>query len=160
MSRVSIGMNPSRVLLPVLLAAVLFGCENTTTAPGPAARAVLRLSVTPDPLVSDIVPGGFSVRYVIKITEIAGVGGTFEFVNSTVFDDVTGRQLAVNNFDNSDMLVFVGTDRLEPNQSIDVPQTIAYITPGAGRAAVLTVAVRFDDDKDSIINESILVKIL
>ena len=160
MSRASIGTHPSRVALPLLLAGVMFGCQNTTTAPGPAARAVLTMSVTPDPLLADIVPGGFSVRYVIKITEIAGVGGTFEFVNSTVFDDVTGKQLAVNNFDNSDMLVFVGTDRLEPNTSIDVPQTIAYVTPGAGRAAILTVAVRFNDDKNFIINESILVRIL
>ncbi len=160
MSRASNGICPARMVLPLILAAVLFGCENTTTAPGPAARAVLSMTVTPDPLLADVVLGGFSVRYVIKITEIAGVGGTFEFVNSTVFDDVTGRQLAVNNFDNSDMLVFVGTDRLEPNTSIDVPQTIAYITPGGGRTAVLTVAVRFNDDKDSIINESILVRIL
>ncbi len=156
-------VHPTRILLPALLvgAALFPACRSDTpTAPGAAARAVLTLTVQPNPIVADPIPGGFQIRYTITVTETAGVGGQFEFVNSTLFDDVTGSQVAVNNFDNKDLIVFVGSDRLNPGARIDVPQTIAYVTPGGGKAALLTVAVRFKDDKSNLISGSILVRIV
>lgn len=156
------GLHSSRRPLPALLAlaALAGGCNSQTpTAPGPAARAVLTLSVAPNPIPPDVIPNGFQIRYTITIKETAGVGGTFEFVNSTLFDDATGTQVAVNNFDDRDLVVFVGSKRVEPNGSLDVPQQIAYVTPGGGRAALLTVAVRVKDDKDNTVNESLLVRV-
>jgi hypothetical protein len=142
------------------LLALLPACSESPTAPGPAGSAILTVTVSPNPITPDTLLNGFRVRYTVTITETAGVGGEFEAVNSTLFDEATGFQIAVNNYDAADMIVFVGSKRLEPMASVDVPKQIDYAKPGGGSAALLTVNVRFKDDKANTISQGLLVRVL
>ena len=156
------GSRPTRLFLSASLvtAALLPACSSTPTAPSDASNAVLVLGVTPNPITADAVPNGFQIRYTVTITETAGVGGEFEAVNSSLFDDATGVQLAINNYDAADMIVFVGSKRLEPMASVEVPKQMAYATASGARAALLTVSVRFKDDKGNTLNQALLVRVM
>jgi hypothetical protein len=151
----------SRLPLLLLAALVLPACgEDTGTLPD-VPRAAIMVTVEPNPVigVQNLVTGAVSAAYKITITEMNGLGGEVNFVSSAVFDPVTGAQVALNYFDNADLKVFVGEDRIEPLGSLVVPQTINYILPDLARVATLTVNVQFKDDKSNLLNESVLVRI-
>ena len=69
------------------------------------------------------------------ITESNGGTGKVLFVSSQIFDPETGVQVALNYFDSADLKVFVGSDTIEPNGTLIVPQTASYILPDFRRAA-------------------------
>ncbi len=149
------------------LTAVLLGafflpsCGDTTTNLPGAARAAMVVSVTPNPVIGvQQLTGSVSAGYVVNVREVAGLGGEIQFVNSTVFDPETGRQAAVNYFDSADLVVFVGTNRIEAQGELDITQTANYSLPDFRVNADLTVAVQLLDDRGSVVNQSILVPII
>jgi hypothetical protein len=152
---------PWRAALAALALAVVPGCSSSgPSVPEGVLRSQIVLSVTPSPLVPvSAVPPVFSIRYTVKIAEIAGLGGEIQYVNGTVFDDVSGLTVAVNNYDDSDILVFVGSKRIDGGQSRDVNQQIDYALPLNSTKAILTINVQFKDDRGNFVTQSILVRV-
>jgi hypothetical protein len=137
------------------------GQDNPAGLPDVArARIVVTVDPTPVAGVQSLLDGSISAAYTVTLTEINGLGGEVAFVSSTVFDPESGLQAAVNYFDASDLAVFVGTSRIEPGGAISVPLTVNYILTDLRKEADMTVAVQFRDDRGSIINTSLLVKIV
>jgi hypothetical protein len=154
---------PSRLALlaPLVALALLPGCSSSPTVPSGVLRSVIVLSVTPSPLVPLVAtPPVYSLRYTVKVSEVAGLGGELQFVNGTVFDDVSGLTVGLNNYDSADLVVFVGTKRIDANQSRDVQQEIAYQLPLNSNKAILTVNIQFKDDRGNFISQSILVRVV
>ncbi len=151
-----------RVRLPLVLAAALLlpACEDDTPT-GTATRAGLALSVTPTPVPPSFntLTGAVSIGYRIVITETQGLGGEMTFVASQVFDPETGALASLTYFDAADLVVFVGQKRIDPNGTLEVPQTMSYALPGARMNALLTVNVQMKDDHDNVINQSVLVRV-
>jgi hypothetical protein len=149
------------LLAAAALAAVLPACSSSTPTIGDATRATISVTVDPNPIppVRDALTGTVSVSYKITLSESAGLGGTVNFVSSNVFDPSTGVQVAINYFDSSDLVVFVGTNRIEPFGTMTVPQTVSYLLPDLTTDASMTVAVQVLDDRGNLVNTSILVPI-
>lgn len=150
-------------LTAALLAALLLpACGDDTSNLPDVPRAVIFVAVVPNPVIGtqNGLTGSVSAAYVVKISELAGLGATVNFVNSTVFDPETGIQAASSYFDAADLKVFVGTDRVEPNGELDVAQTVTYTLPDFRVLADLTVNVQAIDDRGSLINQSTLVSIV
>ena len=151
--------------LALALAATLLlpscGEDNPSGLPN-VPRADIRIGITPNPVegVQSPITGSVSAAYTVTIAEFNGLGGTVNFINSVVFDPATGAQVALNYFDSSDLIVFVGGDRIEPGGVIEVPTTMNYILSDLGTEADLTVSVQVRDDRGSLINRSVLIKIL
>jgi hypothetical protein len=162
-------MGPMRHLRPtlflvVVLAALLPACGSTSIpgVPDSVFRSLIAITLDPTPLpakVSTTAIGYLNISYKIVVTESSGLGGEFIFVNSTVFDDASGLSVAVNNYDASDLTVFVGTKRIEGNKSAEIGQQIDYLLPTGSTAARLAVNVQLRDDRGNVINQSILVPI-
>jgi hypothetical protein len=153
------GLLPS-VVVPALLFSACGG-NNPAGLPN-VPNGVVQVVVAPDPVVGVQSPitGSVSLSYVITVTEVNGLGGVLQSVNSTVFDPETGLQYAVNYFDSNDLKVFVGTNRIDPLGSLDISQTMTYALPNLRVAAQLVVAVQFVDDRGSLQNQSILVPVV
>lgn len=149
------------LLAPLVAVALLPGCSSgSPTVPDGVIRAAIALSVTPSPLVPlTATPPLYSLRYTVKISEVAGLGGELQFVNGTVFDDVSGLTVGLNNYDSADLLVFVGSKRVDANSSRDVQQEISYQLPANSTKAILTVNIQFKDDRGNFISQSILVRV-
>jgi hypothetical protein len=145
----------------VVAIVVMPSCESDTTSPTDVLNAVVQVTVEPNPVpaVQNPLTGSVSASYRITIAELAGLGGEVQFVSSTVYNPADGQQVAVNYFDSTDLTVFVGSNRLEPGGTLAVPQTLSYILPDLGRAASVTVAVQVKDDRQNLINRSLLVPI-
>jgi hypothetical protein len=146
----------------VLMAAALGSCHSNSTPVGAAVAASLVLGISPNPVVtveSSATGPTFSVRFTTTITEVAGLGGTVQLVSATLFDDATGLLLARNDFDSSDLLVFVGSKRVESKGSLDVTQELSYVAT-AKKTGSLTVEVRMTDDHGNNITSAILVKVI
>jgi hypothetical protein len=155
---------PSRraaLVAAALLALVLPSCgEDTGTLPDVFA-AVIQVTVDPNPILGSQngLTGSVSATYRIVIEELAGLGGEVQFVSSTVFDPATGGQVALNYFDSTDLTVFVGTKRIEPNGTLIVPQTVSYTLPDLAKETNVTVSVQVKDDKENVSTRSLLVPI-
>jgi hypothetical protein len=150
-------------LTAVLLAALLIpACSDNTTSIPDVPRAVILVAVAPNPVigVQNVLTGAVSAAYIVQIRELAGLGGTVNFVSSTAFDPDTGIQVATNYFDSADLKVFVGTDQIEPNGELDVSQTTNYVLPDFQVPADLTVSVQVTDDRGTLINQSTFVRII
>jgi len=151
-------------LLPVLLSATLLpGCSNDTTPSNPSAlRSIITVTITPSPVPGsqNALTGAVTAAYKITVSERQGLGGELVFVNSTVFDPQSGVQVGANYWDGDDLVVFVGTKRVEGGGSLEIPQTLSYILPDLRREATLTVAVQFKDDRGNTINVSQLVNVV
>ena len=151
-------------LLPVLLWATLLPCcSNYTTPSNPSAtRAIITVTISPSPVPGsqNAVTGVVTAGYKVTVSELNGLGGELVFVYSTVFDPLTGLQVGTNYWDSSDLVVFVGTKRVEGGGSLEIPQTLSYKLPDVRRAATLTVAVQFKDDRGNTINVSQLADVL
>jgi hypothetical protein len=153
------GLTPVAVLLAVLL---LPACnDNVATLPG-TGRAIIVVTVDPNPVpgLQNTLTGSVTAASEIRIRELAGTGGTILFINSTIFDPDTGIQVAARFFDTSDLQVFVGTNRIEPNGEFTLAQTITYTLPDFQVPANMTVAVQVEDDRGIVVNYSILVPIV
>ena len=149
------------LLVPLAALALLPGCSSgSPTIPEGILRSAIALSVTPSPLVPiSAIPPLYSLRYTVKVSEVAGLGGELEFVTGTVFDDGTGLTVGLNNYDSADLLVFVGTKRIDAGQSRDIQQEISYQLPASSTKAILTVNIQFKDDRGNFVSQSILVRV-
>jgi hypothetical protein len=144
-----------------LLAVVSPACSGSGSTPTPGVTiSALSLTVDPNPIStvqSSPLGPTFAVRYTATLRESNGLGGTIELLTGSLFDDATGALIARNQFDDRDLLVFVGARRVEPNGSLAIPQELTYLAPGR-RAASLVVSVRFRDDRGNLLEPTLLVK--
>lgn len=156
----------SRIMGPAIIliaACVLPSCGNDSgTGLPPVQRSVIFVSVEPAPVIGtqNILTGVVTAAYVVRIRELAGLGGEIRSIISTVFDPETGIQVAVTFFDEASLKVFEGESRIEPGGEAEVRQTVNYLLPDFRLEADLTVTVQFQDDRGSVINQSLLVPIV
>ena len=84
----------SRAFLCAGALAVATGCGSSSpTTPTNVVRAVLVLSVTPNPVtatITNVVGPIFTTQWTTKIQETAGLGGNVQQVRASVYDDATG----------------------------------------------------------------------
>jgi hypothetical protein len=145
----------------VLAAALLApACGGNVTGPG-GSRAVITVAVDPNPVPGSQSPitGAVSVTYKVVITEVNGGSGEVVFVSSQIYNPETGQQVALSYFDGADMIVFVGTKRIEPLGTLTVPQTASYVLPDFSIPAQLVVNVQVKGDQGNLLNQSVLVQI-
>ena len=149
--------------LPLALAAALLlpACGEDEIPTGTATNAILSVTVNPTPIPPSVntLTGVVSIGYRIVITEINGLGGEVLFVSAQVYDPETGQQRSLTYFDGADLIVFVGEKRVEAFGTLEVPQTTSYALPDARINALLAVNVQLRDDRDNLINQSVLVKV-
>lgn len=135
--------------------------EKTPFELGEVLRSVLEVTVTPSPVegIQNTLTGTVTASYQVTVTERAGLGGKVLFIAGSVFDPASGRQVAQNYYETADLVVFLGTSRIEPQGSLSMPQNQTYLLPDLSKAALLTISVQFKDDRDNIINASTLVNL-
>jgi hypothetical protein len=142
-------------------ASLLPACQDTISNVPGVGRARLVVFVEPNPVIGvQDLTGSVSAAFVVKIQETEGMGGNLQFVNSTVFDPETGLQVGVTYWDSADLIVFVGTDRIDAQGELEVTQTVSYRLSDLRVDADLTVAVQFVDDNGNTINVSFLAPIV
>jgi hypothetical protein len=155
-------MTPHRRFAWLLAGALLApACGSGTPTTTGVSQAVIDLSVAPNPVVGtqNTLTGAVAAAYTITLTETNGLGGEVVFVSSSVYEPSTGKQVSLNYYDGSDLIVYVGSKRVEPLGTLAVPQTASYILSDYSKAANLTVSVQLKDDHSNLINTSLLVKI-
>jgi len=152
-----------RLHVPVALAAALLApaCGQDTPTLSDVARAIVQVTVAPNPVPAsqNSLTGAVSIGYKVTIAELAGLGGEVLFVSSQVFDPETGLLVGISYFDGVNLVVFVGSKRVEPAGTLVVPKTISYLLPDLRTSALLAVTVQVRDDRDNLINQSVLVKV-
>jgi hypothetical protein len=144
----------------LILAAALPGCSNTPTTPSGITRSVITVVVTPTPVpvtTSTTSIGLHTVKYKVVVTETAGLGGEFVQINSTIFDETTGAAMGFTNYDAADLVVFVGSKRLEGSKSVEIQQQIDFVLPKDFKGGRIAVAVQFRDDRANLQTQSLLV---
>lgn len=146
----------------VPLSLLLPSCGNNQPTLPDVIRAGLVVSVSPSPVppAQNPLNGVISIGYQVTISEVLGLGGEVLFVSAQVYDPETGLPAApITYFDGADLIVFVGTKRIEAGGTMEVPQSTSYVLPDFRVNALLAVNVQMRDDRDNLINQSILVKI-
>jgi hypothetical protein len=148
--------------LVLFTASLLPGCNDTVSNTPGVVRSRIIVTVTPNPVIGsqDPLVGSVSAAFVIKIQESNGLGGNLQFVNSTVFDPETGLQVGVTYWDSADLIVFVGTDRVDAQSELEITQTASYVLTDFRVDADLTVNVQLVDDNGNLTNQSVLVPIV
>ena len=150
-----------RVLGAACVALALGSCNNDSKSPTTGVQsAALTVTATPNPITTvQTSPAGptWGVRYTVQLKESAGLGGKIEQLTGSLFDDASGVLISRSNYDDRDLLVFVGENRVEANGTLDVPQDLSYVAT-AKRATSVVIAVRFRDDKGNLLEPSLLVK--
>jgi hypothetical protein len=152
-----------RLQLPLALGLALLApaCGSNTPTAGDAARAAITVTVDPNPVPpsQSSLTGAVSIGYKVTITETGGVGGEIVFVSAQVYDPETGLLHALTYFDSADLIVFVGSKKIDAGGTLVVPQTTSYILPDFRVNALLAVNVQMKDVRGSLINQSVLVKV-
>ena len=152
-----------RIRLPLVLIASLLlpACGSNTPTAGAGARAAITVTVDPNPVPpsQSSLTGAVSIGYKVTITETEGVGGEIVFVSAQVYDPETGLLHALTYFDSADLIVFVGSKKIDAGGTLVVPQTTSYILPDFRVNALLAVNVQMKDVRDNLINQSVLVKV-
>jgi hypothetical protein len=152
----------SRALCCAAALAVLASCGSSPTTPSTGLRAIVTLSVTPNPITA-VITNAFGPTYTatwtLTMTESGAVGGTVQLMRASVFDNVTGNLVAATNYDSSDLLVFVGKNRLEAGGTLEVPLQVSYVLSTLDRAATLTILTSVKDDNGNTVDSSLLVKL-
>jgi hypothetical protein len=151
----------TRLSLALLAAVLVPACGEEEIPTGTATNAVISVAVDPTPIPPSFnnLTGVVSIGYRIVITELNGLGGEILFVSAQVYDPETGQQRALTYFDGADLVVFVGEKRVEALSTLEVPQTTSYTLPDARVNALLAVNVQLRDDRENLINQSVLVKV-
>lgn len=152
-------------LLPAL--ALLASCGSSTPVElGEVLRATIVVEVTPNPVsaTQNAVTFGCTASYEIKISEVPdasgrGLGGEVLSVSSAVYDPASGKLVGQTVYDSADMTVFVGSKRVNAGDSLSFKHQVSYTLPDLTKAAPLTVAVQFKDDRGNVIHTSTLVQI-
>jgi hypothetical protein len=154
---------PARLVVPALLAGALVapGCgSNTPTIPN-ITRAAIEITVDPNPITATQNTATFAATatYTINLKETSGLGGEVEFISSAVYEPSTGKQVALNYYDSSDLVVYQGSKRIEANGTLALPQSLSYTLSDYTKAADLVITVQFKDDRTNLVFASLLVKI-
>lgn len=150
-----------RLTFILAMALLLPACNKDSSTTSGVAAASIAMSVAPNPIVtvvSNPVGPVFSIRFTTTLKESAGLGVTVEEVKADLFDDATGILIGRTLYDDKDLVVFVGSKRVEGNSKLDVEQTISY-SATAKRNGSLTVSVKMRDDKGNTIGQALLVKV-
>jgi hypothetical protein len=151
------------LLVPVLLAGTLLapGCGSGTPTIPDITRAAITVTVDPNPITAtqNSATLAATATYTITLTETAGLGGEVQFISSAVYEPSTGRQVALNYYDSTDLVVYNGTKRIEPNGELAVQQSVTYTLSDFSKAADLVVSTQFKDDRTNLVFASLLVKI-
>jgi hypothetical protein len=147
--------------LAVLIALLAPACGEDTITSGDAQRAVLQVTVDPNPVPpsQNALTGAISIGYRVNIQELAGLGGNIIFVSAQIYDPETGLLVSLTYFDSADLIVFVGTDKIAAGGTLVVPQTTSYILPDFRTNALLAINVQMKDARENLINQSVLVKV-
>jgi hypothetical protein len=150
-------------LLCLAALAALSACGSSSpTTPSTGLRSIITLTVAPNPIVSTITnPLGpvYTATWIVTLTESGTVGGVVQSVKATVFDNASGHLVASTAYDDKDLIVFVGKNRIEASGTLAVPLQVSYVLSTVDRAASLTVTTVVKDDKGNLVESSILVKI-
>lgn len=150
-----------RLAVLLALTAALAACNDDPQVPAGVAASQITMSVAPNPIATiQSNPTGptFSVRFTTTLKESAGLGATVELVQARLFDDATGLLIAQTVFDDKDLVVFVGSKRVEGNGQLEVKQDVSYVAT-AQRPGYLTVTVRLKDDRGNAIEQALLIKV-
>lgn len=161
MSRRSRKWWPGLALAAALIAPA---CGSSTPNPTSIPRAVITVTVDPNPVpavASTRVGTTFSARFKVLITETAGQGGDVQSVKTALYDEISGVLVGSVFYDTADLVVFVGSKRVEANGTLEVPIQIDYVIPNdaTAKAARLIATVDLKDDKGNPVSGSILVKV-
>lgn len=152
-----------RAVVWVAALAALGSCGgNSPTVPSGVTRAFIVVTVSPNPLpavITSAIGPVFTSQWKVKITESAGLGGDLQEVRASIFDDATGILVGSTAFDDRDLVVFVGTKRVEGGGILEIDQQLSYSLSASQTAAALTVQVRFKDDRGNVQDQALLVKI-
>ena len=151
----------TRLLGAALAALTLGACSNDSANPTPGAQiSLLAMTVTPNPISTvQSSPSGptWRVSYTVQLKESNGLGGKVELVSGSLYDDANGALIARSQYDDRDLLVFVGANRVEANGSLDIRQDLSYVA-AEKKLTTVVVAVRFRDDRGNLLEPSLLVK--
>jgi hypothetical protein len=142
------------------LLAVLPACNSGMSTPT-GGNAVITVSVDPSPVigVQNSTTQAMTASFKVKIEEVNGVGGEVQYVSVAVFDPESGAQMSLVYFDGADLVVYVGSKRIEPLGTFVVPETVSYLLSDGRREAIIVVAVQVRDDSGYLINRSLMAKI-
>jgi hypothetical protein len=154
--------SPRLHLALVLLVALLApSCGEDPLTAADVARAAIQVTVDPSPVPpsQNVLTGAVSIGYRVTIQELNGLGGEILFVSAQIYDPQTGLLVSLTYFDSADLIVFVGEKRIEPGGTLVVPQTTSYFLPDFRVDALLAINVQMKDDRDNLINQSVLVKV-
>jgi hypothetical protein len=147
----------------LVFALLLPGCggdDDTGTLPD-VRNSIVLITVTPNPVVAtqNSLTLLATAACKITLTELNGLGGEVLFISSSVQDPASGGQLTVSYYDSAALKVFVGKSRLDPLDTLELPQTLNYTVPDFTKAANLVVSIQVKDDRSNLINQTLLVKI-
>jgi hypothetical protein len=153
----------ARLLVPALLGGALLapGCGSGTPTIPDISRAAIAITVDPNPITATQDPTTLAATatFTITLKETAGLGGEAQFISSAVYEPATGAQVALNYYDSTDLVVYEGTKRIEPNGELVLQQSATYVLSDYSKAADLVVSVQFKDDRTNLVFTSLLVKI-
>lgn len=152
----------SRTLCAAAIVATAACGSSSPTAPSTGASALITLTVAPNPVLSAITnPLGpvYTATWTVTIKEGGSVGGAVQSVKATVFDNATGLVAASTAYDDKDLLVFVGKNRVESGGTLDVPLQVSYVLTTLDQKASLTISTSVKDDKGNLVESSVLVKV-
>jgi hypothetical protein len=82
-----------------------------------------------------------------------------QFVSAAVFDPESGALTALVYFDGVDLVVFVGSKRIEASGTLVVPETLNYLLSDGRKEATVVITVQVKDDRGNLLNSSVLAKI-
>ena len=141
-----------------LLATACGSSPSAPPSPAPAPRAALVVSVAAQPLIASPDPTRrFLARWTVVVQETNGVGGTLNFVNSSLRDaqsGATARPTGNIALGATDIVALAGTSRIDGRGALRVPASLEYFLVSGGRAVRLTVAVQFQDDSGNVLSET------
>jgi hypothetical protein len=156
-------MRTAPLLLLSGLALALPACVSSPSGP---ASANLVIEVTPTPVVvrlrcqpGNIPPCFVSLDPTVTLREIAGLGGRLETLDVTVRDVASGGETKLNL--GRDWIVGqAGTDRIDANGTRAFRPVITdYPISGTRPNLLLTLAIRFVDDKDHVLTPSVQIAV-
>jgi hypothetical protein len=154
----------SRALVCLAALAPLGGCGSSSpTTPSTGTRAVITITAAPDPItavLTNTVGPTYTASWTATLTESGAVGGTVQLLRANIFDDATGKLVGSVIYDDKDLVVFVGSNRLEAKGTLAIPLQVSYVLSTLVRAATLTISTAEKDDHGNTVESFVLVKIL
>jgi hypothetical protein len=155
---------PSVASAALVLAAVigLPACESGTGLPSsPIPNAQIAVTLSPSPIVGtqNTTTKAVKAEFDVKIQELNGLGCEVMFVSAAAFDPESGAQVALVYFDGVDLVVYVGSKRIEGQGTLVVPETLGYVLSDGRKEATVVVSVQVKDDRGNLFNHALLTKI-